>query len=218
MCTAGSDFTSHMLTEPKRKREDDDDAVDGLGNLSDGSGSGAENTTRKAPIRRAQDDRPERTLFVGNLSVATKEGEIRKIVNDTICKVLGKEIVPKPVESLRFRSLPVAGTAVPPGSSYKVMMKACAIQNKLEGEKGKAAKNAYLVLRESEYLEPALTLNGLELDGHHLRFDTVNGSAKLETQRAVFCGQLPFDLTDEEVRSLLHTCIVIVRTSVACGR
>ena len=41
-------------------------------------------------------------------------------------------------------------------------------------------------------------MNGLEYEGHHLRVDRREAS-NIPAKRSVFCGNIPFDTTDDEM-------------------
>lgn len=67
-------------------------------------------------------ERLARTLFIGNVPVGTKA----KVIKQLCCKAAGHDEASNtrcPVESVRFRSAPIAGMAVTPGSDYKDMRK-----------------------------------------------------------------------------------------------
>jgi RNA recognition motif-containing protein len=72
----------------------------------------------------------QREVFVGNLPLSTKKPDLEKLF-----RKFGT------VESVRFRSLPVAGTAVDEAGNDKLMKKVCAIKGKFSDAKD--SSNAY---------------------------------------------------------------------------
>jgi hypothetical protein len=120
------------------------------------------------------------------------------------------------VESVRFRSVPIAKVAVAPGSSYKGMIRAAVATGARDGGAA-AVQHAYIVMRSVGAAEACLALNGVaEVDGHTLRVDRAAGGsaastggggldagvgARYDPKRTVFVGNLPFEAGEEAVRA-----------------
>lgn len=96
---------------------------------------------------KVEDEKARRTVFVGNVSLAATQKEIKK--HFSAC---GK------VECVRLRQLPVAGCAVDQAGNQKLMMKVCAIKKILT--KAKDTCNAYVTFVEEGSIEAGLKLNG----------------------------------------------------------
>lgn len=79
------------------------------------------------------------------------------------------------------------------------------IQGKFDTEV-QSTMNAYVVLSDDRFIEPALTLNNQLFEGHHLRVDRADRGASVArvseaAKRCIFVGQLPFTVTEEAVRA-----------------
>ncbi|KAJ3089507.1 Nucleolar protein 12, partial [Quaeritorhiza haematococci] len=60
--------------------------------------------------------------------------------------------------------------------------------------------NCYIVYEDAEALEEAAKLNGTVFMGKHLRVDRATSSKEsYDTKRAVFLGNLPFDVAEEDI-------------------
>ena len=124
------------------------------------------------------------------------------------------------VESLRFRSVAVAGTKVSESNNFKLWIKASVNQSKYNPER--ATKNAYVVFKTTEFTENAIDLNGHLFEDHHLRVDRIGAAGKRhkkeDQKKSVFLGNLPFNVEEEQVHSFFargvsggEDCIVNVR-------
>jgi nucleolar protein 12 len=82
--------------------------------------------------------------------------------------------------------------------NQNLMRKACIVTGKLNSA-AKDSVNAYVVFTAPAAATAALGANGRELEGHHLRVDSVDGFPP-DPKRSVFLGNLPFDVKEEEVR------------------
>jgi RNA recognition motif-containing protein len=113
------------------------------------------------------DPRAGRTLFVGNLPTTTTRPALRRFV----CAALPAPAAggAPPVESVRFRSVPVAKVAVAPGSNFRSMIRAAVASGSFN--EARDSMNAYVVLRDAADVAPALALNGALFGGRHLRVD-----------------------------------------------
>jgi nucleolar protein 12 len=127
-----------------------------------------------------------KTLFIGNLSTTTSVKDIKKL-----CAEYGE------VESIRLRSVPIAGTAVDESGNQDLVKKVCAIKKKFGEQKG--SMNAYVVYKDPESVNKALVANNTVLDKRHLRFDRMIPSV-LEPKRTVFIGGLQHYADEEKLR------------------
>lgn len=140
---------------------------------------GATNTTNDP----AKDDR---TLFVGNLPISMDQKAIIKLF-----KEYGK------VESVRIRSIPIAGMKVDKAGDQNLVKKVSAVRHTFGDQK--SSFNAYVVFEDAASVEPALVENNRVIDNRHIRVDRMNPTL-FDTQRSLFIGNLPYRVDEEEVR------------------
>ncbi|KAG5278481.1 hypothetical protein AALO_G00099460 [Alosa alosa] len=125
-----------------------------------------------------------RTVFVGNLPVSCTREALRAIFKEH-----------GPIESIRFRSV----AREDPSMSRKV----AAIHRKVHPKK--QSINAYIVFKEKEAADNALTRNGLEISkDFHIRVDTV--SKQHDHKRSIFVGNLPYDIAELALRQHFEDC------------
>ncbi|PKA53049.1 28 kDa ribonucleoprotein, chloroplastic [Apostasia shenzhenica] len=130
-----------------------------------------------------------RTIFVGNLPLRLK----RKALQREFAR-FGE------IDSIRIRSVPLVDTKAP--------RKAAIIRGKINDAVNSV--NAYIVFKDEQSANAALSHNMAEIDGNHIRVDLacpprkkMKGEAKLyERKRTVFVGNLPYDVKDEELYQL----------------
>ena len=135
-----------------------------------------------------------RTVFVGNVPIVCDEKALKRFLREA----LGEGCI----ESLRYRSVAVAGTKVSEANNYKLYRKASAIQGKYNPERD--SKNAYVVFKTEDLAEDALDLNGCLFQERHLRFDRADGASsrkKHDHKKSIFLGNLPFNVDEEQVHS-----------------
>ena len=125
-----------------------------------------------------------RTIFVGNISIDATKKELKSIFSK-----YGN------VESIRFRSVPVAG----PKHSKKVAI----LKKEFHPERN--TMNAYIVYEEKSETEKALAAKGTEFKGMHLRVDLAAKKA-INNKQSVFIGNLPFNVNEEDVRKHFSQC------------
>ncbi|KAK9812953.1 hypothetical protein WJX72_006275 [[Myrmecia] bisecta] len=134
----------------------------------------------------------QRTVFVGNLPLATKRKALTKLFSQY-----------GTVQSVRLRSVPVK-------PDLKMPRKAAILSGNLSETRGIA--NAYIVFESTEAADAALAQNMQELGGLHVRVDraakkSIGGSTagvEYDRSRSVFVGNLPFDIEDEELIRLFN--------------
>jgi nucleolar protein 12 len=135
------------------------------------------------------DEKSLRTIFVGNISLKATSEDIKKLFASC-----GK------VESVRLRSLPVAGCAVDQHGKQNLVRKVCA--NKKIFVEGRDNCNAYVVFANdanASNIEAALALNGTDLFGKKLRVD--RKVPTIDPKRTVFVGNLAYTVTEDEIRA-----------------
>ncbi|KAJ3068419.1 Nucleolar protein 12 [Rhizoclosmatium hyalinum] len=158
--------------------EDDDDEDD-----ADGKTKKAKKTPSKEEI-----EKNKRSVFVGNLPVATTQKAVSK-------KLLALFKQHGPVESIRFRSIAFLNN-VPRKVSYLAK----------EFHPDRDTLNAYIVYKTKEAAAKALDLNGHVFEGKHLRVDKAIKSDVNDFKKSVFLGNLAFDIVEESVWQFFKDC------------
>ena len=154
-------------------------------------------TSNNESQKNSQVDEAEklnRTVFIGNVPILCNEKALKRFLRES----LGVGCV----ESVRFRSVAVAGTKVSEANNYKLYRKASAIQQKYNPERD--SKNAYVVFKNDDFAEDALDLNGSLFQERHLRIDRADGASsrkKHDHKKSVFLGNLPFNVDEEQIHS-----------------
>ena len=139
-------------------------------------------------VRRDEEEKLKSTLFVGNISVATTEKELKRLFS--------KYGV---VESVRFRSVAFSDPALP--------KKAAFILKKFNN--GKDSMNSYVVMATEKAARAALVLNSTEFNGKTFRVDMAvapKESVSFDESRSVFVGNLPLTISDDAVRKFFSSC------------
>ncbi|KAK8945301.1 hypothetical protein KSP40_PGU006959 [Platanthera guangdongensis] len=130
-----------------------------------------------------------RTVFVGNLPLKTK----RKALNREFSR-FGE------IESVRIRSVPLVDSKAP--------RKAAIIMGQINEEIDSV--NAYIVFKEEQSAQSALSQNMAQVGGNHIRVDMacpprkkMKGESRVyDRKKTAFVGNLPFDVKDEELYKL----------------
>lgn len=143
-------------------------------------GNSSEQENKKFKLNEEQESR---TIFVGNLPL--------KIPRDRVTNMFKKY---GEVETVRFRSLPVADISLP--------RKACVKMNRIHEKR--TNMNAYVRFKNIESVEKALEMNGEVVNEHTIRVDLALKKTKTSSH-AVFIGNLPFG------KYVMHTARVIAR-------
>ena len=171
--------------------------------ITDASGSASTAPTEAGTFKDA------RTVFIGNVPVSETIKSITKF-----CTEFGE------VDTVRLRSVPVAGTAVDEAGNQDLVRKVCA--NKKDFGTQKGSLNAYVVFKEKSAVAKALAANNRVMGagtkvqgkgqtdgpdalskvsvGRHLRIDLVKPTL-FDPKRSVFIGALPHYADEEEVRN-----------------
>ena len=135
----------------------------------------------------------DRTLFFGNVPIETTTKQLKRM----LVEMLGDGCV----ESIRFRSVAVAGTKVSETGNYKLWRKASANKGKYNPDR--ATKNAYVVFKTIDITDNAVDLNGHLFKDNHLRVDRIGkkNHKKEDQKRSVFLGNLPFNVEEEQIHT-----------------
>uniref|UniRef100_A0A5S6QWB8 RRM domain-containing protein n=1 Tax=Trichuris muris TaxID=70415 RepID=A0A5S6QWB8_TRIMR len=123
-----------------------------------------------------------RTVFVSNLPPDVKQRDLLKLMRQ-----IGA------VETVRLRS------CIP--KDPKMPKKVAAIKGELIGR-----VNAYVCFKEEGSVEKALNLGGSEFRGHHIFVDSCLSKRKYEKKRSVFVGNLPFEVTEDQLYDHFVDC------------
>ncbi|KAL8350709.1 hypothetical protein RB601_001029 [Gaeumannomyces tritici] len=137
-------------------------------------------------------DKAARTVFLSNVSTeAITSKAAKKQLLAHLSSVFKKDASPpQSIDSLRFRSVPVATAAMP---------KRAAVITQAVMEATTKSANAYVVYSDTAAARVAVaSLNGTIVLERHLRVDSVAHPAPVDHKRCVFVGNLGF-VDDETV-------------------
>lgn len=139
------------------------------------------------PRRKKKRDLVEesRTIFVGNLSVSSDVKSVKRLF-----KKFGK------IETVRIRC------AVP--ADPKVPKKAAVITKEFHPERKSFV--AFIRFEEESAAKNALELNGSKVNDLHLRVDMATNAKQHDHRHSIFVGNLPYNITEEAVRSHFEVC------------
>lgn len=141
---------------------------------------------RKARHKNRRDKTKDlRTIFVGNLPITYDKKQLKKLF-----RPCGK------IENVRFRC--------PPPADLKLPKRAIAITKAFHSER----KNiiSYVCFEEEESAKKALSLNGKDIDGFHIRVDICTNAKKHDKTNTVFVGNMTYDITENEIWSHFEDC------------
>eukprot|EP01041_Mallomonas_annulata_P007125 gene7125-14493_t len=129
----------------------------------------------------------KRTLFVGNVPLSFTLPNLTKMF-----KEFGE------IESVRMRSVPIAGTAVDQVGNQNLVKKVCVNTKKFGDQKG--SYNAYIVYKDQICSEMALTANNRVVENRHIRVDKAVPTL-FDQKRTLFIGSLSHYTDEEELRT-----------------
>ncbi|KAH9487683.1 RNA-binding protein 34 [Bulinus truncatus] len=138
-----------------------------------------------------------RTLFIGNCPLSADKKTLKKLFQE-----FGE------IETVRFRCAPPADPHLP--------RRAIVITKNFHEECNNMV--AYVVFKEEDAAQKALVRNGHLLDGLHIRVDIAALSKKHDKKRSVFVGNLPFNVTEEAIRSHFEDCGDIINVRLIRDR
>jgi nucleolar protein 12 len=173
--------------------EDDDDTHSAKKKRKDKPDTSYENDTEDVDVvdddvegnsdkKTETDEDGERTIFVGNLPLATTT---RKSLA-ALFKDCG------PVASTRIRSVPVTGVKLPQdrAGDQRLMKKVCVNTNQID-DSTKNTMHGYVVFKSVDSVSKALALNNtIVVEGLRLRID--RATPTVDASRSVFVGNLPY--------------------------
>ena len=147
---------------------------------------------RQEELNRQQPKNEEterRTVFVGNLPTNMTSKKLKRYFQPF-----------GPIETIRFR-----GAARP---DLKTTKKQAIIQKKFHEKRSSLI--AYIRFTELESAQKSLKLNGSTIDDKVIRVDIAFKPAKednkVDQSRAIFVGNLPFDITEDDVITHFSKC------------
>lgn len=146
------------------------------------------------------DKQDQSTIFVGNIPTTETVKSLTKFL-----KVYGE------IESIRLRSVPIAGAKVDEAGNQDLVRKVCVNSKKFGEQKG--SFNAYVKFKEASSATAALAANNKLLGTRHLRVDRSNPTL-FDPKRSVFLGGLPHYADEEELRDFFAQ--VSVECSCSC--
>eukprot|EP00041_Stephanoeca_diplocostata_P004753 m.49698 g.49698 ORF g.49698 m.49698 type:complete len:336 (-) comp15339_c0_seq5:170-1177(-) len=159
----------------------------------DGTTTNGDTVLRKSS--KSDRERTQRTIFVGNLPVKTRSKTVEKLF-----KPFGK------IEAIRFRSI---GLSALEKKNDETISRAQAMKTRNKQQGGaESSVNAYVVYLTPEEARHAVQETGgsMEVDGRHLRIDMAGGSKKHDNQHSVFVGNVPYTVSDEDLRQFFADC------------
>ena len=157
---------------------------------------GKNENSGKSKSTEETNEKDNRTVFLGNLPLSQSVKSITKMCSD-----FGV------VESVRLRSVPVAGTAVDEAGNQNLVKKVCVNEKNFGTQKG--SLNAYVVFRDRSSVGKALAANNRLVDAlnkkgestpRHMRVDLMKPTL-FPPARTIFLGALPHYADEEEVRA-----------------
>lgn len=178
---------SKKIKKPKHKKRRREEELD-----STLAGTACMDTTAMPAVADAQDAPfgvtgvDERTIFAGNLPLSASVKTLKKYFRE-----FGV------VESLRLRSVPIAGVAVDEKGNQNLVKKVCSNSRMFGDQKG--SFNSYVVFATAEAATAALSANNRVLDGRHIRVDRVKAT-HFDPKLTLFLGSLPHYTDEEELR------------------
>lgn len=185
--------TENENLHPKRKRKADHEKA-----------KSADVTSKEEEPSNDSEDKSKKTVFAGNLATSMSVKDIKKLFSQ-----YGE------VDSVRLRSVPIAGTAVDEAGNQDLVKKVCSIKKNLGTQKG--SMNAYIVFKEEESVHKALEANNTFLNNRHLRVDFVVPSI-LEPKRTVFIGSLHHYVDEEDLRNHFAAALPNAQDEIECVR
>ena len=172
-----------------------------------------EDTREKGPTRKERRElvsdsveKQERTLFIGNLSVACATDK------NLIKELKARFSIYGTVESIRFRSIPFAEPQA---------RRVAFIKKNFRKDGTGGTCNGYVVMKTRESALLALKENATIFSERHLRVDLAaegEGSTKTNTKKSIFIGNLPMDLEEEPVWVLFGKCGAVTNVRLVRDR
>ncbi|CAG0889072.1 unnamed protein product [Darwinula stevensoni] len=179
-----------MKRKKKEQEEDKEESEEGEQGRKNEEDQEKDTIMEEGKIRKSQGDSEseERTVYVGNVPLVTKKKELKRIF-----------LPYGSVECIRFRGAPVPDPKIP--------KKAAIIRRQFHPQRKTMC--AYVRFICTEEAGRALDANGQILHGHHIRVDWADpkkDESGRDKKKAVFVGNVPFDLEDEDLRKHFESC------------
>ncbi|KAF6206849.1 hypothetical protein GE061_018085 [Apolygus lucorum] len=166
------------------------------GSVEGDSTDDEEKNKAKQPKRDVE--REARTVFVGNLPCNVKKMKLKKWFSK-----YGN------VESVRLRCPPIANPDVP--------KKVSAMQKDFHEERTNIS--AFVRFVDASSVDKAISANGAQWDEtHNIRVDRSTGGKEHDDKKAVFVGNLPFDVEENQIREVFLDCGDIVNVRIVRDR
>jgi RNA recognition motif-containing protein len=140
---------------------------------------GAEHAEPKSQLPPSIEPKDDRLLFVGGVSCKKK----------SLMRLFSQFGL---VEKIWAKSVP--------SDNGKLLIKDIWARQKV-GHRQLIGGCCFVLLKESQAAQQAISLNGTEFKGNTLRVDWACGSLARDYKRCVFVRNLPYDVTDDELRA-----------------
>ncbi|VVC29724.1 Hypothetical protein CINCED_3A018490 [Cinara cedri] len=152
---------------------------------------------KKNPVSKLEDiksseeyiEKESRTIFVGNVPVNIKMSAIKKLF-----KQFGE------IETTRLRSVAVKSLDLPRRVSI--------IKGNFHPQRDTA--NVYVRFKTKDAAQKALCLNSTKFEEHTIRVDmSLNTDHKQNKKKAIFIGNLPYGIQEDEIWEFFRECGVV---------
>jgi RNA recognition motif-containing protein len=136
------------------------------------------------------------TIFVGNIPITESTKSLTKFF-----KTYGE------IDSIRLRSVPVAGAKVDEAGNQDLVRKVCVNSKKFGEQKG--SFNAYIKFKEVNSVAQALGANNTLMGERHIRVDKATPTL-FDPKKSVFLGNLPHYADEEDIREFFAKVIIVL--------
>mmetsp|Transcript_40214 Transcript_40214/g.41020 ORF Transcript_40214/g.41020 Transcript_40214/m.41020 type:complete len:387 (+) Transcript_40214:70-1230(+) len=173
---------NNKKTNKKRTLDDSDsDETDQINEKYNKSPSEIKPTPEEMRLKN------KRTIFVGNVPLSSTVNSLKSMF-----KEFGE------IESIRMRSVPIAGAKVDEAGNQNLVKRVCS--NKREFGDQKSSYNAYIVFAEVESATAALVANNRMIEDRHIRVDMAEPTL-FDEKCTVFIGSLAYYTDEEKLRA-----------------
>eukprot|EP01006_Ploeotia_vitrea_P048903 TRINITY_DN67287_c2_g1_i1.p1 TRINITY_DN67287_c2_g1~~TRINITY_DN67287_c2_g1_i1.p1 ORF type:complete len:616 (+),score=385.70 TRINITY_DN67287_c2_g1_i1:50-1849(+) len=196
---AGSDSESSDDDDGEEDDDDEDDKEQDTESKNEDSNKNDKKSKKKNKNKTDKEKKREnkqqqrrdrdKTVFVGNVPNTMTTSELCKLFADA-----------GPIASVRFRSIAFADASLP--------RKAAFIKRRFH--ESRDTMNAYVVFKTAEAAKKALDWHNRVVGGKHIRVDMADPSLsrmkEMDASKSVFLGNLPFTVTEEQIRQHFAEC------------
>jgi len=145
--------------KPKhRKRHQEGGDGEGDDSASTSLAPSSSSSSSSSSLSSEKEKNDSRTIFVGNIPLTADVKSLKRLF-----KEFGE------IETVRLRSVPIAGTAIDDHGNQDLVKKVCSNSRKFGDQKG--SFNAYVVFKTAEAATASLSCNNHVLEKRHLRVD-----------------------------------------------